>query len=100
RRLQRRLGLTAILVTHDQDEAMSVADRIAVMRGGRIEQLGAPVELYDTPRTLFVAGFIGTMNRLPCRVDNIHGGQAQVTLAAGATLRVPAAPGLAAGASG
>ena len=51
KRLQRQLGLTAILVTHDQDEAMSVADRIAVMRRGRIEQLGAPVEVYDQPAT-------------------------------------------------
>ena len=100
KRLQRQLGLTAILVTHDQDEAMSVADRIAVMRGGRIEQLGSPVELYDTPRTLFVAGFIGTMNRLPCRIDSIAGGQAEVTLGAGARLRMPATPGLAPGASG
>jgi len=100
KRLQRQLGLTAILVTHDQDEAMSVADRIAVMRGGRIEQLGAPVELYDTPRTLFVAGFIGTMNRLPCRIEGIDDGMADVTLAAGATLRLPAPPGMAAGASG
>jgi putative spermidine/putrescine transport system ATP-binding protein len=89
KRLQRQLGLTAILVTHDQDEAMSVADRIAVMRRGRIEQLGTPVEVYDRPGTLFVAGFIGTTNRLPGVVAACEGGVAQVRLAAGATLAVP-----------
>jgi putative spermidine/putrescine transport system ATP-binding protein len=81
KRLQRQLGLTAILVTHDQDEAMSVADRIAVMQRGRIDQLGTPVEVYDNPATPFVAGFIGTTNRLPC-IATAEG----VTLHAGATL--------------
>jgi len=89
KRLQRQLGLTAILVTHDQDEAMSVADRIAVMRRGRIEQLGTPVQLYDEPRTLFVAGFIGTTNRLPGLVQEYDGGVARLRLEAGATLAVP-----------
>jgi putative spermidine/putrescine transport system ATP-binding protein len=89
KRLQRQLGLTAILVTHDQDEAMSVADRIAVMRRGRIEQLGAPVEVYDQPATLFVAGFIGTTNRLPCTVDAVAGGQVSLHLAGGTALSLP-----------
>ncbi len=89
KRLQRQLGLTAILVTHDQDEAMSVADRIAVMRRGRIEQLGTPVEVYDRPESLFVAGFIGTTNRLRGEVAACAGGMAAVRLAAGATLAVP-----------
>jgi putative spermidine/putrescine transport system ATP-binding protein len=100
KRLQRQLGLTAILVTHDQDEAMSVADRIAVMRGGRIEQLGTPVEIYDRPQSLFVAGFIGTMNRLPCRIEAVAAGEAQVRLAAGATLTLPAPETARAGAAG
>jgi putative spermidine/putrescine transport system ATP-binding protein len=91
KRLQRQLGLTAILVTHDQDEAMSVADRIAVMRRGRIEQLGAPVDVYDQPATLFVAGFIGTTNRLPCMLDRTAGGMAALRLADGTALSVPAA---------
>ncbi len=65
KRLQRQFGLTAIMVTHDQDEAMAIADRIAVMRGGRIEQLGTPVEIYDNPATLFVNSFIGSSNLLP-----------------------------------
>ena len=89
KRLQRSLGLTAILVTHDQDEAMSVADRVAVMRGGRIEQLGTPVEVYDRPRTPFVAGFIGTTNRLPCTVRSGAPGEATLSLPGGAELSVP-----------
>ena len=89
KRLQRSLGLTAILVTHDQDEAMSVADRVAVMRGGRIEQLGTPVEVYDRPRTPFVAGFIGTTNRLPCTVRSAAPGEATLLLPGGAELSVP-----------
>ena len=89
KRLQRSLGLTAILVTHDQDEAMSVADRVAVMRGGRIEQLGTPVEVYDRPRTPFVAGFIGTTNRLPCTVRSAAPGEATLSLPGGAELSVP-----------
>ena len=86
RRLQRQLGLTAILVTHDQDEAMSVADRIAVMKSGRIEQLGTPVEVYDRPRTLFVASFIGTANRLPCAVIDRADGAVRVEMPGGAVL--------------
>jgi putrescine transport system ATP-binding protein len=60
--LQRRLGLAFIIVTHDQDEALSIADRVAVMRAGRIEQVGAPAELYDRPRTRYVADFLGRAN--------------------------------------
>ncbi len=70
--LQRRLGLTTVFVTHDQDEAMELADRVAVMNEGRIEQLGAPGELYLSPRTTFVAGFLGQMNRSPV---NVRAGQ-------------------------
>ena len=58
RRLQRRLGITFMLVTHDQDEAMAVSDRILVMEGGRIAQGGTPAEVYDRPRTRFVAEFL------------------------------------------
>jgi putative spermidine/putrescine transport system ATP-binding protein len=89
KRLQRRLGLTTILVTHDQDEAMSVADRIAVMRGGRIEQLGTPVEVYDRPANLFVAGFIGTTNALPCTVLGWSHGAAQLRLSDGERFALP-----------
>ena len=64
KRLQRQFGITAILVTHDQEEAMSLADRIAVMHRGRVEQFASPVEVYDRPRTLFVNSFVGTANLL------------------------------------
>ena len=86
RRLQRQFGLTAILVTHDQDEAMSVADRIAVMNRGRVEQVDTAVAVYDRPTTLFVSGFIGTTNRLPGRVIDVAGGSLGVELAAGARI--------------
>ncbi len=74
RELQQRLGTTTIYVTHDQIEAMTMADQIVVMNGGRIEQAGAPLALYDKPANLFVAGFIGSpaMNLLPGTVT--HGG--------------------------
>ncbi|WP_112322894.1 ABC transporter ATP-binding protein [Oceanibium sediminis] len=66
RKLQRRLGTTSLYVTHDQHEAMTIADRIVVMNGGRIEQVGTPMDIYLEPATLFVAGFIGSppMNRI------------------------------------
>ncbi|WP_226346092.1 ABC transporter ATP-binding protein [Agilicoccus flavus] len=65
RELQQRLGITTVLVTHDQDEALSMSDRVAVMNDGRIEQFSAPDELYDAPRTSFVANFVGQLNTLP-----------------------------------
>jgi spermidine/putrescine transport system ATP-binding protein len=63
--LQHQLGITFIFVTHDQEEALAMSDTIAVMRDGRIEQVGTPAELYDRPRTAFVAGFIGAQNFIP-----------------------------------
>jgi sulfate transport system ATP-binding protein len=68
RGLQERLGITTILVTHDQEEAMEMADRVAVMERGRIAQFDTPAELLERPATPFVAGFIGDAARLPCRV--------------------------------
>lgn len=71
--LRQRLGITSIYVTHDQDEAMTLADRIVVMNAGQIEQIGTPLDLYDRPVNLFVAGFMGSppMNFIPCqRVAN------------------------------
>ncbi|MEU6983576.1 ABC transporter ATP-binding protein [Streptomyces sp. NPDC046324] len=67
RRLQLELGITTVFVTHDQEEALSMADRVAVMNGGRLEQCATPTELYERPATDFVAEFIGTMNRVPGR---------------------------------
>ncbi|MGH7275406.1 MAG: ABC transporter ATP-binding protein, partial [Candidatus Rokuibacteriota bacterium] len=68
RKIQQDLGITALYVTHDQEEALSIADRIAVMKSGRIEQVGRPEEIYERPRTDFVADFIGISNILACRV--------------------------------
>jgi multiple sugar transport system ATP-binding protein len=71
-RLQRRLGTTTVYVTHDQTEAMTLGDRVAVMRGGLLQQVGPPQELYNNPKNLFVAGFIGSpaMNFMPARVED------------------------------
>ena len=71
--LQRRLGVTAIMVTHDQEEALTMADRIVVMDHGVIEQIGTPEDIYVTPATSFVAGFIGTMNFASGTVDGTGG---------------------------
>ena len=68
RALQQRLGMTTVMVTHDQDEALTMADRIVIMRDGRIEQVGAPAEVYQRPVSRFVAGFLGASNFLRGRV--------------------------------
>jgi spermidine/putrescine transport system ATP-binding protein len=86
KRIQDDVGITFVHVTHDQEEAMTMADRIAVMNKGRIEQLGTPSELYETPQTAFVAGFLGISNLLPGMVS----GDDSVRLDSGAELRVPA----------
>jgi putative spermidine/putrescine transport system ATP-binding protein len=89
RRIQLELGITTIYVTHDQEEALSVSDRVAVMYGGKIEQVGAPAEMYGSPATPFVAEFIGTMNRLVATV-----GDDGAIDYGGLSLRVDAARGL------
>jgi len=91
KRLQRQFGITAILVTHDQEEAMSLADRIAVMSRGRVEQFANPVEIYDRPRTLFVNSFVGTANLMAGTIVARDGAMLTVTLDAGATLTLPGA---------
>ncbi|ODT88330.1 MAG: hypothetical protein ABS78_06825 [Phenylobacterium sp. SCN 70-31] len=68
RALQRRMGITTVMVTHDQTEALAIADQITVLRDGRVEQTGAPIELYDRPSSAFVGGFLGAMNHWPGRV--------------------------------
>ncbi|QNE47596.1 ABC transporter ATP-binding protein [Glaciihabitans sp. INWT7] len=70
RRIQTDLGITTLFVTHDQEEALAVADRVAVMRDGNIEQIGTPEELYTTPSTPFVAAFVGLSNRMPATLSN------------------------------
>jgi putative spermidine/putrescine transport system ATP-binding protein len=74
RALQKRVGITTIFVTHDQEEALSMSDRIAVMNDGAIEQVGVPAEIYNRPQTRFVASFIGTLNLLQGEVVDVNGG--------------------------
>ena len=89
KRLQRESGVTTILVTHDQEEALSMADRVAVMSRGNIEQVSSPTEIYDRPRTLFVNQFVGTTNVL--YGDFVRdGSSARIVLAGGAEIDVPA----------
>ena len=94
RRIQLELGITTLYVTHDQEEALSISDHVAVMYGGKIEQMGSPAEMYSMPATPFVAEFIGTMNRLDSTV--LDGGNGAVEHA-GVTLTVEAARGRARG---
>jgi spermidine/putrescine transport system ATP-binding protein len=90
KRIQSEVGITFMFVTHDQEEAMTMADRIAVMRHGRIEQLGAPEELYERPATEFVAGFLGVSNLLDAEVTGHDGAMADLRLADGNVVRAPA----------
>ena len=83
KRVQTEVGITFVYVTHDQEEALTMSDRIAVMRGGQVEQLGTPEELYERPRTRFVADFIGTSNLLLGAVESIDAGRAIVRLTTG-----------------
>ncbi|WP_281985083.1 ABC transporter ATP-binding protein [Thalassorhabdomicrobium marinisediminis] len=88
-RLQRQLGLTTIFVTHDQEEANTTADRMAVLDGGVIQQVGTPQDLYDQPANLFVARFLGTANIIEGRIENDAAGMRFVTTT-GDTLTLPA----------
>ena len=90
RALQRRLGITAVLVTHDQDEALTMADRIAIMRDGSLEQIGTPDEVYQRPVSRFIASFLGAANFFEGRVDEVSGESARVSLPGGIRLTVPA----------
>ena len=96
RELQKRLGFTAVYVTHDQTEAMAIADRIAVMDHGVIRQLDTPREIYDRPANVFVAGFMGTTNLLAGKVTDMSDGGAVVRAANGIDVRVASAAGAAA----
>ena len=78
RAIQRQLGITTIYVTHDQEEAMSLSDRVVVMNQGLIEQVGAPFEIYNFPTTAFVAGFVGTLNTLDATVIDANTGALDV----------------------
>jgi spermidine/putrescine transport system ATP-binding protein len=91
KRIQQEVGITFIYVTHDQEEAMTMSDRIAVMNKGRYEQLGEPEVLYERPTTRFVAGFLGVSNLLPGAVEGNDGTYAAVRLADDTRVRAPRA---------
>ncbi|MDO4783904.1 MAG: ABC transporter ATP-binding protein [Propionibacteriaceae bacterium] len=95
RRLQQRMGITALYVTHDQDEAMALSDRIVVMNKGRIEQVGRPEEIYRRPASVFVADFIGSANFLEADLVSSGDGSARIGVL-GQTREVPASDGVAA----
>ena len=90
KRIQTEVGITFVYVTHDQEEAMTMSDRIAVMRAGHIEQLGGPSQLYERPTTEFVAGFLGVSNLLSATVARRDGDLVELDLVSGARLRAPA----------
>ncbi len=89
KRIQTEVGITFVYVTHDQEEAMTMSDRIAVMRAGKVEQLGTAEELYERPSTAFVAGFLGVSNLLDGRVVAGSGGVIEVELDDGHRVRAP-----------
>ncbi len=91
KRIQQEVGITFIYVTHDQEEAMTMSDRIAVMNKGRYEQLGDPESLYERPTTAFVAGFLGVSNLLPATIDGTADDYALAQLVDGQRVRVPRA---------
>jgi putative spermidine/putrescine transport system ATP-binding protein len=74
RAIQKKLGITAIYVTHDQEEALSISDRVVVMNSGRIEQAGKPLDIYNMPETAFVAQFVGTLSAFPSNVVDAQAG--------------------------
>jgi putative spermidine/putrescine transport system ATP-binding protein len=97
RRFQRRLGLTTVFVTHDQEEALLLSDRIAVMSNGRIEQLDSPAAIYEAPSNYFVAGFVGEANLIQARFDGARNGERGVRLASGEVLAAELPDGLSPG---
>ncbi len=96
KRIQQDIGITFVYVTHDQEEALTMSDRIAVMNRGIVEQVAGPVEVYEQPATTFVAGFIGVSNLMPGTVRAVRGERAEVELEAGVTVE-SAAHGLSTG---
>jgi spermidine/putrescine transport system ATP-binding protein len=97
KRIQREVGITFVYVTHDQSEALTMSDRLAVMNDGKIEQLGSPKELYEQPGTKFVAGFIGTSNILQGTVTEVSAGCAELDTGADESVAVPLREPLAVG---
>jgi spermidine/putrescine transport system ATP-binding protein len=98
KRIQHELGTTFVYVTHDQEEALAMSDRIAVMDAGRVEQIGSPREVYEQPATPFVADFIGSLNAVEIRVDEVVGGYGIARLGEQDRIVVPVEAGTSAGA--
>ena len=97
KRLQSETGITFVFVTHDQEEALTMSDRIAVMNAGRILQIGGPKDIYDHPAERFVADFIGETNFLDAELIAVDGDRAETRLSSGKTVATRAAPGVAPG---
>jgi spermidine/putrescine transport system ATP-binding protein len=97
KRIQHELGTTFVYVTHDQEEALAMSDRIAVMNAGRVEQIGSPREIYEQPATAFVADFIGSLNALDVTVDELVGGYAVARVGEGERVVVAVDPSVRAG---
>ena len=93
KRIQAELGTTFVYVTHDQEEALAMSDRVAVMNGGQVEQVGGPREIYEHPETAFVADFIGSLNALELTVDELVAGYAVMRLGEGERVVVPVGSG-------
>jgi ABC-type Fe3+/spermidine/putrescine transport system ATPase subunit len=85
--IQQRLGMTVVYVTHDQEEAMNMSDRIAIMNSGRVEQVGRPVDIYNSPANNFIARFLGEANLIEGTVETIRDGEATLRTAAGVHLQ-------------
>jgi spermidine/putrescine transport system ATP-binding protein len=98
KRIQHELGTTFVYVTHDQEEALAMSDRIAVMDAGQVQQIGTPREVYEQPATPFVADFIGSLNALEIRIDEVVGGYGIARLGERDRVVVPLEAGTAAGA--
>ena len=90
KRIQSEVGITFVYVTHDQEEAMTMSDRLAVMNAGHFEQVGPPQDVYELPATEFVASFLGASNLLDGEIESVDGDVAKVRLAAGGTVALPA----------
>ena len=94
KRIQSTLGTTFVYVTHDQEEALAMSNRIAVMNGGRVEQIGSPRDIYQHPQTAFVADFIGSLNAIDVKIDELVGGFAVMRLGESERIVVPVEDGV------
>ncbi len=97
KQLQRKIGVTLVYVTHDQEEALTMSDRIAVMNRGRVIQVGTPLDIYNRPATRFVSDFIGDSNLIEATAERVAGGRVELRTADGVAFRVATADGVAAG---